>query len=225
MGRACVVFAAAIWLTASTATAQDAPPASTLTLTPTATSRWDTYGHLTWLGMHQDQSFDPWYEVAAGGATVGYYWTPHLKAELDVSTSTQGRTYWVEPVPPFPAVPSYVTSNHEFRLNTVAAALNAQFFENTWFHPFVSAGIELTHEQEHIERVTSIVIPRDPRAPPAMSLPQTETKTRFIGSPFVGAGFKVYVSERAFIRTDLRTSWSSEGLNTLAWRNGIGFDF
>jgi hypothetical protein len=58
-----------------------------------------------------------------------------------------------------------------------------------------------------------------------MSLPQTETKTRFIGSPFVGAGFKVYVSERAFIRTDLRTSWSSEGLNTLAWRNGIGFDF
>jgi hypothetical protein len=41
----------------------------------------------------------------------------------------------------------------------------------------------------------------------------------------VSAGFKVYVSERAFIRTDLRTSWSSDGLAAMAWRNGIGFDF
>ncbi len=224
MGRACTVAMAA-WLMASTATAQDAPRTPTLTRTPTDASRWDTYGHLTWLGAHQHQSFDPWYEVAAGGATVGHYWTPHLKAELDVSTSTQGQTYWVEPVPPFPAVPSFVTSYHEFRLTTVAAALNAQFFENTWFHPCVGAGIELTREREHIERTTSIVIPRDPRSPPATALPQTETKTRYVGRPFVGAGFKVYMSERVFIRTEVRTSWSSDGLGTLAWRNGVGFDF
>ena len=212
MGRACTAFAIAICLTASTATAQNAPPTPTLSVTPADASRWDTYGHLTWLGKHQQQSFDPWYEVAAGGATVGYHWTPHLKTELDVSTSTLGQTYSVEPVPPFPGFPTFVTSEHEFRLTTVAAALNAQFFENTWFHPIVSAGIELTREREHIRRTTS-------------SLSQTETKTRFVGRPFVGAGFKVYVSERAFIRTDLRTSWSSDGLATMAWRNGIGFDF
>ena len=58
-----------------------------------------------------------------------------------------------------------------------------------------------------------------------MPPPQTETMTRYVGRPFVGAGFKVYVSERVFIRTDLRTSWSSDGLATMAWRNGIGFDF
>lgn len=225
MGRACTALTMAAWLTASTATAQNAPPTPTLSVTPTEASRWDTYGHLTWLGRHQQQSFDRWYEVAAGGATVGYHWTPHLKAELDVSTSTQGQTYSVEPVPPFPGFPTFVTSEHEFRLTTVAAALNAQFFENTWFHPFVGAGIEVTREREHIRRTTSIAIPRDPRAPPTISPPQTETKTRFVGHPFVGAGFKVYVSERAFIRTDLRTSWSSDGLATMAWRNGIGFDF
>jgi hypothetical protein len=225
MGRACSTMAMAVWLTASTAAAQSTPPTPTLTVTPANAARWDTYGHLTWLGRRQHQSFDPWYEVATGGATVGYHWTPHLKAELDVSTSTRGQTYSVEPVPPFPAVPSFVTSTHEFRLTTVATALNAQFFENTWFHPFVGAGIELTREREHIERTTSIVIPRDPRAPPTTSPPRTETKTRYVGRPFVGAGFKVYVSERAFIRTDLRTSWSSDGLTTMAWRNGIGFDF
>jgi hypothetical protein len=202
----------ATWLTTSTAVAQDAPPTPALTVTPTDASRWDTHGHLTWLGKHQQQSFDRWYEVATGGASVGYYWTPHLKAEFDVSTSTQGQTYSVEPVPPVPGFPTFVASEHEFRLTTVAAALNAQFFENTWFHPIVGAGIELTREREHIRRTTS-------------SLPQTETKTRFVGRPFVDAGFKVYVSERAFIRTDLRTSWSSDGLATMAWRNGIGFDF
>ena len=225
MGRACSAIVFTAVLMAATAAAQDAPPTPPLTLRPTDASRWDAYGHLTWLGRHQQQSFDPWYEVATGGASVGYYWTPHLKAELDFASSTQGQTYSVEPVPPFPSFPTFVTSEHEFRLATVAAALNAQFFENTWFHPFVGAGIELTREREHIRRTTSIVIPRDPRAPPAMSPPQTETKTRFVGRPFVDGGFKVYVSERAFIRTDLRASWSSDGLATMAWRNGIGLDF
>jgi hypothetical protein len=225
MGRACTAIAMAALLTASTAAAQDAPSRPTLTVTPADTSRWDTYGHLTWLGKHQYQSFDPWYEVATGGATVGYYWTPHLKAELDVSTSTQGRTHSIEPVPPFPGLPTFVTSEHEFRLTTVAAAFNAQFFENTWFHPFAGAGIEVTRERENVTRTSSSVIPRDPRAPPTISPPQTETKTRYVGRPFVSAGFKVYVSERAFIRTDLRTSWSSDGLAAMAWRNGIGFDF
>jgi hypothetical protein len=52
-----------------------------------------------------------------------------------------------------------------------------------------------------------------------------ETQTRYLARPFVSAGFKMYVSERAFIRTDLRTSLSSDGMTTLGWRNGIGFDF
>ena len=225
MGRACTALALAAWLTTSTAMAQDARPTSTLTLTATDATRWDTFGHLTLLGRHERQPFDPWYEVATGGATVGHYLSPHLKAELDVSTSTQGQTYSVEPLPPFPGVSTFVTSEHEFRLTTIAMALNAQFFENTWFHPFVGAGIELTREREEIRRTTSIVSPRDPRTPPPMSSLQTETKARHLGTPFVGAGFKVYLSERAFIRTDLRASWSSDGLAAIAWRNGIGFDF
>lgn len=227
MGRACTAIAMAAWLTASTAAAQDASPRSTLSVMPADASRWDGYGHLTWLGRHLHQSFgwDRWYEVAAGGGTVGYYWTPHLKAELDVSTSTQGQTYSVEPVPPFLAFPSFVQNDHEFRLTTVGAALNAQFFENTWFHPFVGAGIELTREREHIETSTSIASPRDPRVPPTISPPRVETQTNYIARPFAGAGFKLYVSERAFIRTDLRASWSADGLSTMAWRNGIGFDF
>jgi hypothetical protein len=213
---------------ASSATAQDAPPTptSTLTLAPANASRWDASGHLTWLGRHLQPSlnWDRWYEVATGGASVGYYWTPHLKTEFDITTSTRGEAYSIEPVPPALPFPTFVTRDHEFRLTTVSAGLTAQFFENAWFHPFVGTGIDLIREREHVETATQIAPPRDPRAPP-IPPPQEETHARYLARPFVSAGFKAYVSPRVFIRTDLRTSWSSDGVTTLAWRNGVGFDF
>jgi outer membrane protein W len=225
MSRARTAIAIAVWLAASTATAQDAAPTSRLTLSPPDAPRWDASGHLTWLGRHLQPSlsWDRWYEVATGGATVGYFWTPHLKTELDVTTSTQGEAYSVEPVPPLPPFPTFVQREHEFHLMTVSAGLTAQFFENAWFHPFVGAGIDVIREREQIQ-TTQIASPRDPRAPP-LPPPQVETQTQYLARPFVSAGFKVYVSERAFIRTDWRTAFSSDGVTTLAWRNGIGFDF
>jgi hypothetical protein len=52
-----------------------------------------------------------------------------------------------------------------------------------------------------------------------------ETRVHYSGRPFIATGFKGYVSERVFIRTDLRTAWSHEGLAAMAWRTGIGVDF
>jgi hypothetical protein len=88
----------------------------------------------------------------------------------------------------------------------------------------VGAGIDLIREREHVQTTTPVVSPRDPRAPP-LPPPGEETRTLYLARPFVSAGFKVYVSERAFIRTDWRTAFSSDGVTTLAWRIGIGFDF
>jgi hypothetical protein len=66
---------------------------------------------------------------------------------------------------------------------------------------------------------------RDPRAPIVISPPATETHVDRTARPFVAGGFKAYLSERAFIRTDLRMSWSADGLTAVAWRSGIGVDF
>jgi len=226
MRRAHAAIALAAWLMASAAMAQDAAPTAILTRAPADVLRWDASGHLTWLGRHLRSSlnWDRWYDVATGGASVGYYWTPHLKTEVDVTTSTHGDAYSVEPVPPFPAFPSFVQREHEFRLTTLSAGLTAQFFENAWFHPTVGTGIDLIREREQIQTTTQFASSRDPRAPPSRA-PEVATQARYLARPFVSAGFKVYVSERAFVRTDLRTSWSSSGVTTLAWRNGIGFDF
>ena len=190
-------------------------------------SRWDAAGHVTWLGEHRpDQLFewDRWFGVASGGGSVGYYWTSHLKTELDVSTSTRGELYSFETIPvPGSTTPLFLEREHEFRITTASAGLTGQFFENAWFHPFLGAGVELVRERTHIESVASTFAPRDPRA--AALVPPDETRVRYSSRPYAAAGFKVYVSERAFIRGDLRTSWSADGLSALAWRSGVGVDF
>lgn len=211
-------------LATSIATAQE--PAPALTLLPAVPPRWDVAAHVTWLGerrANEPFQWDRWVNVAAGGGSVGYYWTSHLKTEFDLSTSTTDEVYSVEPI----ALPGTHTliplqRAHEFGFTTASAGLVGQFFENTWFHPFVSAGLEIVREREHIETTVPMVPPRT-LTPPIASEP--ETIVRLAVRPYVATGFKVYVSERAFIRSDVRTSWSSDGLDALGWHGGAGFDF
>ncbi|HVQ12622.1 MAG TPA: hypothetical protein VMS40_03485 [Vicinamibacterales bacterium] len=217
-------FTLAMSLTGSIAVAQE--PAPAVTLLPANPSRWDVAAHVTWLGERRaDQAFrwDRWINVASGGGTIGYYWTSHLKMELDVSGSTEDEIYSVEPI----ALPGTNTlfplqRDHEFRVTTAAVGVVGQFFDNIWFHPFVSAGLEIVREREHVETTVQGFPPRS--FPPAIDT-EPETIVRFAARPYIATGFKVYVSERAFIRSDMRTSWSSDGLAALGWHNGIGFDF
>ena len=211
-------------LAASGARAQE--PAPALTLLPAAPSRWDVAAHVTWLGERQaNQPFqwDRWVNAAAGGGSVGYYWTTHLKTEIDLSTSTEDEIYSIEPI----ALPGTNTlfplqRDHAFRVSTASAGVVGQFFENTWFHPFVSAGLEIVREREHVETTIPVFPPRTPMPPIAT---EAETIVRLAARPYVATGFKVYVSDRAFIRSDVRTSWSTDGLAALAWHSGAGFDF
>lgn len=212
-------------LTASTASGQEARP--TVTFVPAAVARWDAATHFTWFGerhsVEPNQWGDRWFSEASGGGTVGYHWTPHLKTELDVSTATEGEIYSAETIPvPGTTTVLFVQRDHEIRLTTASLGLTGQFFENAWFHPFIGAGIELVREREHIE---TLPLPVSPRAPAIAPEPQSETRVRYGSRPYIATGFKAYVTERAFIRTDVRTSWSSDGLAAVAWRTGVGVDF
>jgi len=227
MTRACPALAIATCLTASISSAQE--PARAVTLQPASAPRLDAAAHVTWLGERRSNEsiqWDQWFGAASGGGTVGYYWTPHLKTEFDVSTSTEGDIYSIEPILlPGATAPFFLQREHEFRVTTASAGLVGQLFENAWFHPFVGLGIELVREREHIETALPIGLPRDPRAPAVITEPLSETRFRYAARPYVATGFKVYVSERAFIRSDIQTSWSSGGLAALAWRSGVGVDF
>jgi len=43
--------------------------------------------------------------------------------------------------------------------------------------------------------------------------------------PVVTGGFKFYVSQRAFVRTEVRTSFSTDRPLAIQWRGGVGIDF
>jgi len=204
--------------------AQERTP--TVTLEPSTSTRWDVAAHITWLGERRPaESFewDRWFGVASGGGSIGYYWTTHLKTEVDLFTSSEGEIYSVEFISvPGLTSPLFIERDHEVRFTTLSAGLTSQFFENAWFHPFASIGLELVREREHIETVPP---PVPPRGTSVSLAPEDVTRVRYGGRPYLATGFKVYLSEHAFIRSDIRTSWSSQGLAALGWRSGVGVDF
>jgi hypothetical protein len=221
---AAAAFAAAL-VVSSTATAQTAA----VSLQPADPPRWDVAGHAGWFGGNKSEiapDWNDWYDAALGGVSVGYYWTPHLKLEVDVFTTTTGDLYTEEQIPiPGQIYPLYRRRQLYFRETGVSAGVSYQFLENTWFHPFVGGGIEAARETSRVE--TPFQYQPSPIPGPPVIVPGDPSRRDTTGQarPFLTAGFKWYVTPRAFVRSELRSSWSSAHAETTVWRGGVGVDF
>jgi hypothetical protein len=218
---------ALIFLAVSSATAQDRP--ARVTLTPPELPRWDVAGLVAWLNVNKSGvglDWNDWYDAGSSGAVVGYHWTPHLKSEVEVATSSEGNVYSEQivalPGQPFPI---YRSQEHFFRTTTLSAGGTYQFLENSWGHPFIGAGVTFIRERERIETPPGYGLSRDPRFPVTLPALAPQTRVRYFAQPFLTGGVKAYVSERAFIRAEMRSSLSSDRLAGLAWRVGAGVDF
>ena len=116
-------------------------------------------------------------------------------------------------------LPYYQLRAHGFRRTTVAPSLAYQFFENRWVHPFLGAGIEGIREAERLD------VQLLPPCRPAAVGPDSRGSSPVSARPFITGGVKFYVSERAFIRTDMLSTFSSGGAESAVWRVGAGVDF
>lgn len=215
-----IVLAAVVWLWAGQAQAQTAGDVSLLPLDP---PRWEISGDIGWLSSNKSeigQSWQDWYDAVTGGAILGRYWTTHLKTELRIATS--GDMHLYEELPVSGSPPVFRLREHDFRKTTLASGAHYQFLENQWFHPQLGAGLEV--EREADRQVT----PRWPQysAGAPLVLPEVPASTSIAWAvrPFVAAGFKWYVSERAFVRSDVRVSIGTKGISYTAWTAGIGVD-
>jgi hypothetical protein len=223
-------FRAAVILAAAFFSAARADAQSTITLTPPDPARWDAAGQVGWLGVNKsdviESDWNHWYDTAAFSVSGGYYWTPHLKAEAAVATAMRADVNSYEtvflPGEPYPPVRS---RQHYFKSSSVAAGVSYQFLENSWFHPFVGTGVEVTHEAMRTFTSQAFFSGRDGRPPVLLPAQTTGWEATVSARPFVTGGFKWYVSERAFIRSDVRSSFSSRGGESVVWRAGVGFDF
>lgn len=211
-------------LMATSAAAQERPAIS---ITPADPARWDLAGHVGWLGSNKSDigaDWDDWYNAGLSGVSGGYYFTPHVKADIQAAFATEGRIYDNQPIPvPGQPFPSYRTREHFFQTATVGASASYQFFENQWFHPSAGAGIELVRERHRVFSPQQFVPSRDP-VPIVIPAETGPANVSYAVRPFVTTGFKWYVSERAFIRTGLRASFSTRGVDRVVWSTGVGVD-
>ena len=190
-------------------------------------ARADVTGTVGWFSADKSgiSSYNDWYSRSAyGGATFGWYWTDHLKSELELGATSAAELYRSRPID-IQGQQTYVSSEHQFSTRRLVAGQQYQFYRNAWVHPHVAAGVDLTwetHQQEDQpvffydpqSRVSRVV-------QPARTVgPSTDLRVR----PFVELGTKLYVSPRSFFRSDLRVTLGG-GAEEVLVRFGFGVDF
>jgi hypothetical protein len=218
LGRALLL----VWAIApAAAQAQQAP---LITLAPEDPARWDAAGLAGWFGGNRAAAaaWDDWSDAASFGASAGYYWTPHIKIDGDVAVTTWGRVFVQEPVEPRGPFPSYRFGEDRFRSVRGSGAVVYQFLLNTWLHPYVAAGVEASREWSRRDLQEQAICTSGPCPPIRLTHESTET-TR--ARPMAAVGFKWYFSERAFVRSEIRATFSARRTETVQWRAGMGVDF
>lgn len=225
------ILTAALLAPAPTA-AQSAPP-------PVALKTRDVGAYVGHFNIVRRQDVPYYYDrgrdTVLGTLGVGYYWTEHVKTEFEV-----GRTSAADSSEPLliehPGVPPgyRIYTNNRTTATVVTVAQSYQFFHNQWFHPFLTAGVDVAFERTRIEIPQQVYYPPPiygPLGTPPRSLPPVvvpgrpaEITRQVAPRAFGGAGFKAYFTERAFFRTDFRIG-AGRGGRTVVGRLGFGVDF
>ena len=220
---AAVLAAALITITAAPGAAQ-----TSVALSPPDLPRWDLSGHLGWFGNRPDvpaRDWDDWYGAAEASVSAGYHFTRNVKLELGAATTSEGDVYAPLAIAlPGQPYPFYASQRHYIRTSAVSTGVAYQFLENAWFHPFLGAGIEMTHESRRTETEHGYLSPIDPRRA-LVPVASTPSDGWLSPRPYATAGFKWYVTERTFVRSEVRSAFGSGDGTTLTWRAGVGFDF
>jgi hypothetical protein len=193
--------------------------------------RADAAAYAGWFGANKSEldGYDDWYKgVWHSGVSAGYYWTEHLKTEVEFSGTTTGEIYEL----PTPFDPTATVTagpiGHEFSTTRLALSQHYQFFHNAFFHPTIGGGVALTWETT--EREIPPVFAREPIPPGQIPVIRQLQPARTEGPDttlrtmaFATTGFKAYFTERAFFRSDLHVMFTDR-VEDVTLRFGFGMD-
>jgi hypothetical protein len=217
------IFAFTLW--ASAASAQ------TAAVTGPARPTWDINFNIGAFGADPGQRAYPhndWYSEGRYAASIGYYWTEHLKTELEFAHSGEGSRY-IQDFAQVPGVgfvqPISIESFH--RLQQGAARVVWQFGHNTWVHPYVNAGYVFDAERRHFHSPIQYYYPGGPPTrPPVLVRPELNSGRTYAYRHGVslGAGSKFYVSPQAYINTGLQWTYAQTA-RTVTLLAGFGVEF
>jgi hypothetical protein len=183
--------------------------------------RADVSGSLGWFNagkaeINASEGSNDWYNRSLyGGGAFAWYWTDHWKTEIEAGASSEAelRTYTQTIVNGRPAT---VYSEHRFSTRRLAIGQQYQFYRNVWVHPFLTAGLDLTWEdQNRRDDIYSSLPSQSDRAP---------TRTELLARPFATVGLKAYFNSQTYFRTDMKLTFDS-GVDEVIIRVGVGVDF
>jgi hypothetical protein len=210
---------ATVWLLSASAVSAQAPASDIV--------RPDLAGSIGWLHANKSSldSYNDWYNRGLQGAvTLGWYWSTHVKTEVEASASTRGDFYASRTIS-INGFPAHVFSEYSFVTRRITVGQQYQFGENAWFHPHLGAGLDLNWET--VSRRDQEVVLYNPATrqhggivAPVERPEETDLHVR----PYVSAGFKAYVTPRAFVRSDTRLVLGKR-LEDVVVRFGVGVDF
>ena len=157
-----------------------------------------------------------WSSSLFRGVSGGFYWTEHLKTEVELAAPGPTEGYTVRSERLTNNLFRYFSEEHTISATRVSLSQAYQFGHNSTFHPFVRGGVDIDRERDEIEgHVTTGSAFEE----------QHTVATRTRARPFGGVGFKAYFNDRAFFRGEARFSPGREGLDQMAWTAGVGIDF
>jgi len=212
---------AAAALSCSAASAQTPP-------SPVALPQADVHVVLGWQNLLVPQPqdrYNAWLNgIFYGGAGAGWFWTDHLKTQIDLGAGTRARQYRYEATT-LDGNQAYESSRLSIREQNVSIGQQYQFFRNQLFHPHVGGGVELVRETRTEEFDPLIVYDSTGRVTRLVTPARVEGPTHhFLARAFVETGFKAYMTPRAFFTSDARLMFRG-GIDEVLFRAGFGVDF
>jgi hypothetical protein len=203
-------------LAAAPATAQDRTPLARADVAATA-------GLLT-INKTEFDSYNRRHGEAFFTLGAGWYWTDHLKTDVEIGASTETRTYRAVPID-IGGQQQIAATSVRFHSNRVALVQHYQFRRNEWFHPSVGGGIDVVRERYSLTDEPIYFYDQATRQSRVLRDAvahgdEDEVTVRALAT----SGFKAYVSPRSFFLGDLRVTFTSRAEDILL-RFGFGVDF
>ena len=136
----------------------------------------------------------------------------------------EAHQYRYEPIVVNGQTTGAISSRLQVQQQSVAIAQQYQFFRNQWFHPHVGAGVDLARETTRQDFDPFFVFDSVTRVSRQIAPAHTDATHQFVARPFGEAGFKAYLTRRAFFTSDARLMFRS-GIDEVLFRVGFGIDF
>lgn len=190
-------------------------------------ARGDVSGILGWFTANRDEfdSSNDWVgDSVFGGASFGWYWTDHLKTEVQFGRTSEVRLYTATPLQ-IGNTRIFAPSTYTFSTRRLTLGQLYQFGRNEWFHPYAGGGVDVVWDRQ--QRSDEYVYYFDPVTRQGQVLRERAERgatTDIDPRAFLSAGFKAYMSRRSFFLLDSRLTFADRPEEVLV-RIGFGVDF